>query len=225
MLLGMAMAQAGDSVEITDSDDRLLYVNPAFTRLTGYTPEEALGRVPAELLRSDRHDAAFFAEIEATLHAGRAWTGQIVSRHKDGHLIHQEATISPIHDARGRFTHVVAVKRDVTDRIRAEAALEESRRTHQAVLEAALDCFVGIDEAGRIVAFNSAAERTFGYSRAEALGRPLEALLMPERHRAAHKEGLARYIASPRAHPTSWAGGSRSRPRARTGARSRSRWW
>ena len=68
--------------------------------LTGYTAEEALGRTPAELLRSDAHEPAFFEEIEAALNAGRTWSGRIVSRHKDGRPIHQDATISPVHDER-----------------------------------------------------------------------------------------------------------------------------
>ena len=166
-LVATAMAQVGDSIEITDTAYKLLYLNPAFTELTGYGADEVLGRTPADLLRSEVHGPSFYAEIDRETRAGRVWKGRIVSRHKSGRLIHQEATISPIHGEDGKLVYFVAAKRDVSDRIRAEAALEESRKTHAAVLEAALDCFVSMDEEGRIIEFNPAAERTFGYTLAE----------------------------------------------------------
>ena len=195
-LVAAAMAQVGDSIEITDTDYRLLYVNPAFTALTGYTAEEALGRRPGDLLRSDRHPPEFYAEIDRRSRAGEVWQGQIVSRHKTGRLLHQEATISPVFDEAGRLAYFVCAKRDVGDRIKAEAALEESRRTHAAVLEAALDCFVSIDEEGRITEFNPAAERTFGYRLDEVRGRELHELLTPPHLRDAHVNGMKRYLAS-----------------------------
>lgn len=155
MLLGLALAQAGDSVEITGADDRLLYVNPAFTRLTGYSPEEAKGRTPAELLRSTFHDQAFFDEIEATLAERRTWAGRIISRHKDGHPIYQDATISPIQDEDGTFAYSIAVKRDVSDRIRAEAALRESEARFLGAAESIPDGLVILDAEDRIVFYNS----------------------------------------------------------------------
>ena len=97
-LVATAMAQVGDSIEITDTSYRLLYVNPAFTELTGYSSDEVLGRTPGELLRSDAHPPEFYAVIDRHTRSGRVWKGQIVSRHKSGRLIHQEATISPILD-------------------------------------------------------------------------------------------------------------------------------
>ncbi len=193
-LVAAAMAQVGDSIEITDQDYRLLYVNPAFTRLTGYTSDEALFRKPAELLRSDVHPPEFYAEIDRRTRAGEVWQGRIVSRHKSGRLLHQDATVSPVYGESGALEYFCCAKRDVGDRIRAEAALEESRRTHAAVLEAALDCFVSIDADGRIIAFNPAAERTFGYDAAEVRGRVLHELLIPPQMRDAHVTGLKRYL-------------------------------
>ena len=195
-MVATAMAQVGDSIEIADTDYRLIYVNPAFTRLTGYTAEEALGRTPAELLRSGQHSAEFYQEIDRRSRAGEVWQGRIVSRHKSGRLLHQDTTISPVYDEAGTLAYLVCAKRDVSDRIRAEAALEESRRTHAAVLEAALDCFVSIDEDGRIIEFNPAAERTFGYTLAEVRGRELHELLIPPALRDVHVAGMKRYLAT-----------------------------
>ena len=75
-LMAAAVEQVSNSVEIAEARGlRLIYVNPAFTRLTGYTAEEALGRTPAELLRSDRHEPAFWDAIDAAIWAGAilAW--------------------------------------------------------------------------------------------------------------------------------------------------------
>ena len=69
-LVATAMAQVGNSIEITDTSYRLLYVNPAFTELTGYTAEEVLGRTPGEMLRSDEHEPEFYAEIDRETRAG-----------------------------------------------------------------------------------------------------------------------------------------------------------
>ncbi|MGE3294442.1 MAG: PAS domain S-box protein, partial [Geminicoccaceae bacterium] len=193
-LIAAAMAQVGDSIEITDDAYHLLYVNPAFTRLTGFTAEEALGRTPGELIRSDQHPPEFFAELDRRTRSGQVWQGRIISRHKSGRLLYQDATISPVFDESGALLCFCCAKRDVSDRIRAEAALEESRHTYAAVLEAALDCFVSIDSDGRIIEFNPAAEQTFGYSAGEVRGRELHELLIPAALRGAHVAGMRRYL-------------------------------
>src|SRR5262245_58354705 len=78
---------------------------------------------------------------------------------------------------------------------RLSAALRASRAAQWAILDAALDCIVTIDAGGRIVEFNPAAERTFGFLRAEVLGRPLAETIVPPAYRAAHQQGFARYLA------------------------------
>ena len=155
LLLAQAMAQTGDSIEITTADYEIIYVNPAFTRLTGYTAEEAIGRTPAQLLRSAEHDKAFYDEIDAVTRAGKPWKGRIVSRHRDGGLIHQDATVSPIHDERGRLTHFAAAKRDVSDKVRAEAALSASEARFVAAAESIPDGLLILDAEDRIVFYNS----------------------------------------------------------------------
>ena len=170
-LLATAVAQVGDSVEIAGPDYRLIYVNPAFTRLTGWTAPEAIGRTPAELLRSDRHDAAFYAGIEAAIESGRTWHGQIVSRHKAGHLLYQEATISPLRDGEGRLTHSVAVKRDVGDQRRAEAALRESEARLAALLEHAPLIIHLKDREGRYLLANPECGKLFGCEPAYVIGK------------------------------------------------------
>ena len=154
-LLAAAVAQTGNSIEITTAEYRIHYINPAFSRLTGYSPREAIGRTPAQLLRSTEHDAAFFDEIDRVTRGGSTWKGRIVSRHKDGRLIHQDATISPIHDKSGRLTHFVAAKRDVTDKVNADAALRTSEARFLGAAESIPDGIAILDAEDRFVFFNS----------------------------------------------------------------------
>jgi PAS domain S-box-containing protein len=193
-MLAAAIGQVADSVEVVGADFRLRYVNPAFTALTGWTEAEALGRTPAELLRSDEHDAAFYAGIEAALGAGETWRGRLVSRHKEGHLLYQEATISPVRDAAGRFTYSVAVKRDVSERTRAEAALAASEARYRAVVEAQTEFVVRYLPDGRITFVNDAYCRYLGRTREELLDPSWNDfdLLMPEdrERNAAHVAAL-----------------------------------
>ena len=95
-----------------------------------------------------------------------------------------------------------AVRRAIQDaearrtRQRAEAALGESESRKAAILDSVLDCIVTIGADGRVIEFNAAAERTFGYTKAEAIGRSLADLIIPARFRDAHSAGLARYLAT-----------------------------
>ena len=168
-LLAAAVEQAGDSVEVTGPDYRLTYVNSAFTRLTGWTREEALGHTPAELLRSSHHDSAFFEAIDRTLRAGGTWHGLMVSRHKDGHLLFQETTISPLRDDDGRSSHYVGVKRDISERMRAEEALRESEARYRAVVETQTEFVMRMRPDGSLTFVNDAYCRQVGQDRERLL--------------------------------------------------------
>ena len=121
-LMAMAVDQVGDAVEITDADGCYTYVNRAFERLTGFASSEAIGRRPRQLLSGANDDGVYDA-IDRHLASGGTWQGLIVAKRKDGEPISQDTTISPLRDARGRITHFVAVRRDVTEQEKAEAAI------------------------------------------------------------------------------------------------------
>jgi diguanylate cyclase (GGDEF)-like protein/PAS domain S-box-containing protein len=114
-LLSTAIETITDAVEITDSEARYLYVNSAFERVTGYTRQEAIGRTPAALLRSDRQDDSFYRDMFNTVRQGQIWQGLYTSRRKSGSLLDLEVTLSPILNKTGELTHIVAVKREIPE--------------------------------------------------------------------------------------------------------------
>ncbi len=124
--LAAAIEETDDSVVVTDPAGTILYVNPAFERVTGYTIEEALGQNP-RILKSGHQDAAFYAALWATLARGETWRGEFHNVRKDGSIYIEEASIAPVRDADGRTVSYVAVKRDVTAQKAALDALETSR--------------------------------------------------------------------------------------------------
>ena len=126
--LATAVDASADIIEITNPNAILLYVNPAFERTLGYTAEEAVGKTPAMLIRSEMHSREFFEELDDTLRAGRTWNGMLISQSKDGRQIYLESTISPVKDETGKVTHHVGVKRDVTSRVEAEQELKVKHR-------------------------------------------------------------------------------------------------
>ncbi|WP_170164987.1 diguanylate cyclase domain-containing protein [Inmirania thermothiophila] len=113
---------AGDGILVTDARGVIVRVNPAFTRVTGYTPAEALGRTP-RILRSGRHDRAFYDAMWQALRERGRWEGEVWNRRKDGEVYPQWLTITAIRDGDGRTTHYVAVFTEIGPLKAAEARL------------------------------------------------------------------------------------------------------
>jgi len=128
-LLYAALEAAANAIVITDPDAVIEWANPAFTTLTGYSRDEALGRKPEELVRSGRQDAAFYRALWDTILRGEVWRGELVNKRKDGQLYHEALTITPVHDRSGRLAHFVAVKEDVSPRKRHEDELKRLANT------------------------------------------------------------------------------------------------
>jgi PAS domain S-box-containing protein len=122
-----AVEQAAETVMITDPDGTICYVNPAFERITGYTPAEALGQNP-RLLKSGKQDAAFYQKMWRLLVAKQVWRGHFINKRKDGTLYEEVATISPVLDAAGEVVNHVAVKRDVTREVELEMQYRQAAK-------------------------------------------------------------------------------------------------
>lgn len=121
--LSQAVEQSPAAVIITDLDAAIEYVNPKFTEITGYSSAELIGENP-RILQSGEMDESIFRQLWSHLLAGEEWQGELLNRHKDGHLFWERAQISPLRDAQGRITHYIAVKEDITIQKRYESQLE-----------------------------------------------------------------------------------------------------
>jgi len=137
-LLAVAVEAAGDIIELANPDAVLEYVNPAYEETLGYTLAEVRGKTPAQLVRSDAHPPEFFDAVDQTLARGDAWNGTLVSRAKDGRLVHLDTTITPLSNSKGDITHHMSVKRDITERLARQEALIEANRALEQARDAAV---------------------------------------------------------------------------------------
>jgi diguanylate cyclase (GGDEF)-like protein/PAS domain S-box-containing protein len=143
-------------VLITDREDRIRWTNPAFTRMSGWTAEEAFGRLPSELLHSPHADPAVTARVAEAVAGGRGIRAEWLNRTRDGREIWLDVDLRPLHDAQGRLSGFVRVSSDVTARVQQQRKLQ--------ALWAALPAGVIVQgEDGEVAEANRAAERLLGY--------------------------------------------------------------
>ena len=118
--LSLAVEQSPNSIIITDTTGTIQYVNPAFSRTTGYSYDEAIGQKPS-ILQSGKTSAATFKDMWQTIREGSKWSGQFTNKTKAGKLYEEHVTIAPIRNEAGDITHFIATKENITE-------LKEARR-------------------------------------------------------------------------------------------------
>ena len=180
-LQGVALASAGDGIVIVEPDGTMVWVNEAFTRLTGYTREEVVGR-NIVVLNSGSQTPGDYRVMWDTLAGGKPWQMEIEKRNRNGSLSIYERTMTPVRDAQGVITHFVAIYRDISQRKRMELALGESEERFRTLAQSTLEAIL-IHDANAILEVNRAAAEVFGYSESELVGRSLLELI-DERDRA-----------------------------------------
>lgn len=148
-----AVENTQETILITDTEGTILYVNPAFTKMTGYERDEVLGQ-NSRILKSGEHHHAFYQHLRDTITQGKVWKGRFINRRKDGSLYPEESTISPVRDRSRKIVNFVAVKRDITQ----ELAIQE-QLVHAQKMEA-----IGTLAGGIAHDFNNLLQITLGYS-------------------------------------------------------------
>lgn len=118
----VAMESADDMIVITGKDGTIEYVNPAFTKITGYQATEVIGKNPS-LLKSGRQNKEFYQKLWKTILSGTGWKGELINSKKDGTTYYEEMTIAPVKNSLNEIIRFVAVKRDISDRKQLEAQL------------------------------------------------------------------------------------------------------
>ena len=179
-LQSAALEAAANAIVITDHNGIIQLVNPAFTALTGYTAQEAVGQNP-RILKSGKQDKVFFRTLWQTISSGQVWSGELTNRRKDGSLYAEGMTITPLRNAEGRIAHYIAIKQDITERKRATEVLRESEEQFRAMFELAS---VGIAQADPHTAqwllVNKKMCEITGYSAGELLQMRVPDITYPE---------------------------------------------
>jgi PAS domain S-box-containing protein len=165
-----ALDAAANAIVITDHTGTIQSVNPAFTALTGYTAQEAVGQNP-RILKGGNHDEAFYRNLWQTISSGRVWSGELTNRRKDGSLYAEEMTITPLRNAEGVIGRYIAIQQDITERKEIEAQMERLRTEHALILNSLGEGVHWIDDDGRIKFENPAAAKMLGYEVSELIGK------------------------------------------------------
>ena len=125
--LATAVEQSAEAIVITDLQGTILYANPAFEQISGYTRAEVIGQA-SRLLKSGKQDDNFYRRLWETLKHGEVWTGHFINRHKNGSLYEEDAIISPVRDAAGNIANYVAVKRNMTREMQLQDQLRQAQK-------------------------------------------------------------------------------------------------
>ncbi|EIC20445.1 hybrid sensor histidine kinase/response regulator [Thiorhodovibrio frisius] len=143
--LARAVEQAPVTITMTDLNGDILYVNPHFTRLSGFSQEEVRGE-NSRLLKSGKHDDDFYRAMWDTLLRGETWRGELINKNKQGQLYWVEAAISPVFDEQGEVQNYVAVKQDIKDRKELESIKEDVERIMRHDLKTPLNVVINVPD-------------------------------------------------------------------------------
>lgn len=188
-----AFEHAAIGIALVAPDGRWLKVNRAVCDLVGYTSDELLEKSFQDITHPD--DLETDLENVQRLLSGEISSYQMEKRyfHKAGHIVWVLLSVSLVRSDEGEPLYFIAQIQNISKRKRAEEALQASEEKFRTVVETANDAIITADLTGHIVDFNKAAERMFGLSKTEAAARPLT-ILMPERFREHHREGIERHV-------------------------------
>jgi two-component system cell cycle sensor histidine kinase/response regulator CckA len=159
-----------EGVVIADSARRIVLVNPAFEAITGYRLPEVIDRT-CSFLQGPLTDPDTVKAISQTLHRQAVFQGEILNYHKDGRTYWSDLSISPLRDDNGQLTHFIGLMRDISERKRAEAALQEGEIRYRDAAEAAGGYILDMDADFRYNYVSERAEQLLGYAMNEMIGR------------------------------------------------------
>ena len=170
-------SSSDDAILSEDLDGIIRTWNPGAKRLFGYTAEEVIGKPITLLIPMDRHDEE--SDILSRIRRGECIDHyETVRQRKDGSLVEISVTVSPIKNAEGRIIGASKIGRDITERKRSE----QVEKRFASIVESSDDAIVSKDLDGIINTWNPGAERLFGYTAKEIIGKPITLLIPIDRH-------------------------------------------
>jgi len=148
-LQSAALEAAANAIVITDYEGKMLWVNQAFTAMTGYSEQEVLGK-NSRMLKSGKQSESYYADLWSTISSGKVWRGEIDNRRKDGTTYTEEMTITPVTRDRSNPANrfFIAIKQDISGRKRSEEMLQNSENKYRVLFEDSADATWLMDEKG-----------------------------------------------------------------------------
>ncbi|HVN48491.1 MAG TPA: PAS domain-containing protein [Bacteroidota bacterium] len=176
--LSRSVEQSPTAILILGPRGDIEYANARFTMLTGYSKEEVVGKSP-DFLQTERVAPLVFQSMTEFILAGKEWRGELVSRKKSGELYYEDVKIAPMLDERGRLTHHICVREDITSRKRMEERLKRSEENYRQFFEDDLTGDFSSMVNGRILECNPAFATIYGFPSVEEVLRNNLSVLFP----------------------------------------------
>lgn len=192
--LSYAVEQTPVSIVITDMDGNIEYVNRNFTKSTGYTYEEAMGKNP-RILKSGLQSKDVYKELWESILAGKEWVGEFSNKRKNGEIFWEKAFISPIKDENGKIISFIAIKEDITEKRKLEKKIIENSKKYNLIFNKSNNAVFSYKifyEEGKIkkssfIEVNEVAERKLGYQKSEILEKKIDDIIKENSFRIAMK--------------------------------------
>ncbi|RMD94431.1 MAG: PAS domain-containing sensor histidine kinase [Calditrichaeota bacterium] len=176
-----AFLHSTDAILFTDLDGVIIDVNPAFTKIFGWSREEAIGK-NTNILRSSKTSNEFYRQMWESIIKKGSWQGEIINRTKQGKEIPVFLSITPIY-LEGEKIGYMGIEIDITEKKKIERQLLQEKRFTESIIETANSLIVGLNQKGEIIIFNKKCEEVTGYKKEEILGKNWFEIFLPERCR------------------------------------------
>jgi len=204
--LSQATENSPASVVVTDKNGTIEYVNPTFSKVTGYTADESIGQNPSVLKSGDMPES-YYNELWDTILSGNVWRGEFKNKRKNGEEFWESASISPIKNEEGEITHFVAVKEDITEQKKIRESLRESELQLRTIFEKSPLGILHFGKDGIVLDCNDMHAELMGATREKIIGMNLLEKIKNEELRAAVLGALAGEQTEFEAEYTSISGG------------------
>ncbi|MGJ3221045.1 PAS domain S-box protein [Geobacillus sp. CAMR5420] len=168
-------------IMVTDADARILFVNRAFTTITGYSKDDVLGKTP-RLWQSGKHGKPFYARLWQSLLETGQWQGEIWNRKKDGTIYPQWLHINAVKNEAGRIVNYVALFSDISERKAIEHELQQREEQYRFITENSSDVIATISQDGALTYVSPACRYVLGYEQEELIGRSVLEWIEPDEH-------------------------------------------
>jgi PAS domain S-box-containing protein len=183
-LLTTVVEHSTESVLITTAQldfpgPQIVYVNPAFTRMTGYRAEEVIGKTP-RMLQGPKTDRSVLNRLRSDCAAGKIFHGEVINYRKDGSEFCLDWTVAPVWNERGEVTHFVSTQRDVTDRLQVDEKLRKSEEEFRSLFELSAVGMTQVSPEGRYLRVNRKLCQMLCYSEQELLQLTLHQVTHPD---------------------------------------------